>query len=84
VRRTQVELEDQVWNNLQARAKREGTTVEELARQAISERYGCVDREERRRAMMAFVGIRADRDDIGDSTEYIRNLRKSDRLERLK
>jgi hypothetical protein len=34
--------------------------------------------------MMAFVGIRADRDDIGDSTEYIRELREDDRLERLK
>jgi hypothetical protein len=42
-----------------------------------------VDREERRRAMMAIVGLWADRDDIGDSVEYVRELRKSDRLERL-
>jgi macrodomain Ter protein organizer (MatP/YcbG family) len=84
VRQTQVQLEDEVWNNLEARAKREGTTIEDLARQAIRERYCSSGREERRRAMMAFVGIRADRDDIGDSTEYIRELREDDRLERLK
>jgi hypothetical protein len=42
-----------------------------------------VDREERRRAMMAFVGIRADRDDIGDSVEYVRELRRGNRQERL-
>jgi hypothetical protein len=42
-----------------------------------------VDREERRRAMMAIVGLWADRDDIGDSVEYVRELRKSAQLERL-
>jgi hypothetical protein len=42
-----------------------------------------LDREERRRTMMAFIGICADRDDIGDSVEYVRELRKDDRLERL-
>jgi hypothetical protein len=41
------------------------------------------DREERRRAMMAIVGLWADRDDICDSVEYVRGLRKSNRLERL-
>jgi len=62
--------------------RRENTTTSELARQALRERYG-VDLEERRKAMMGIVGIWKDRGDIGDSTEYIRKMRRSTRLQRL-
>jgi hypothetical protein len=41
------------------------------------------DREERRQAMMAIVGLWADREDIGDSVEYVRELRRSNRQEWL-
>jgi hypothetical protein len=41
------------------------------------------DREERRRAMMAIVGLWADREDIGDSVEYVQELRRGHRQERL-
>jgi hypothetical protein len=85
VRRTQLYLDDDLWNTLHDHARREGTTISDLARKALRDRY-CVDRERRRKAMLAFVGIRADRADIGDSTEYIRKLRSTDsaRMERLK
>jgi hypothetical protein len=33
--------------------------------------------------MMGIVGLWADREDIGDSTEYIRELRQDSRQERL-
>ena len=82
MRRTQLYLDDDVWKNLKARAQRENTTISELARQALRERFG-VDLEERRKAMMGIVGIWKDRDDIGDSTEYIRKMRRSTRLQRL-
>jgi hypothetical protein len=42
-----------------------------------------VDREERRRAMMAIVGLWSDREDIGDSVEYVQELRRGHRQERL-
>jgi hypothetical protein len=82
VRRTQLYLEEELWTALHARARRENTTISELVRQAVRERYG-VDLEERRKRMMSIVGIWKERDEIGDSTEYVRSLRRGARLQRL-
>jgi Ribbon-helix-helix protein, copG family len=84
MRRTQLYLDDDLWNALHTRARREGTTISDLVRQAVRERY-LGDLDERRKAMLAFVGIRKDRKDMPDSTEeYVRNLRRDTRLERLR
>src|SRR5215471_6681379 len=57
MRRTQLYLDDQLWGALHARAQSEKTSVSELVRQAVRERYlGDLDR--RREAMQNFVGIR--------------------------
>jgi hypothetical protein len=84
MRRTQLYLDDDLWNALHTRARREGTTISALVRQAARERYlGNLD--ERRKAMLAFVGIRKGRKDLPDSTEeYVRSLRRDTRLERLR
>ena len=74
-------LDDELWNVLHARAKQERTTVSELVRQVVRERY-LGDLEGRRKAMEAIVGLWKDRD-ITDSTEYVRGLRRGTRLERL-
>lgn len=82
MKRTQLYLDDDLWDMLHIRARNEGSSVSELVRKAVRERYlGNLD--ERAKAMQAFIGIRKDRTDIGDSTEYIRNLRRDNRLERL-
>jgi Ribbon-helix-helix protein, copG family len=83
MKRTQLYLDDDLWNALHARARNEGTTISALVREAARARYiGNLD--ERRKAMMAFVGIRKDRTDLPDSTEeYVRSLRRDTRLERL-
>ena len=39
MRRTQLYLDDQLWGALHARAQNEKTTVSELVRQAVRERY---------------------------------------------
>ena len=75
-------LDDDLWTALHARARSLETTVSELVRQAVRERYfGKLD--ERRNAMQAFVGIRKDRTDLADSTEYVASLRRGSRIERL-
>ena len=83
MRRTQLYLDDDLWNALHSRARIQGTTISDLVRQAARERYlGNLD--QRREAMLAFVGIRKDRKDWPDSTdEYVRSLRRDTRLERL-
>jgi hypothetical protein len=83
MRRTQLYLDEDLWNALHTRARREGTTISDLVRHAARERY-LGDLEERREAMKALVGIWKDRKDIPDSTEeYIRSLRRDTRMERL-
>jgi hypothetical protein len=82
MRRTQMYLDDDLWSALHARARSQGTTVSELVRQAVRERYlGKLD--ERRKAMQGFVGIRKDRAGLPDSARYVRGLRRGSRIERL-
>jgi hypothetical protein len=83
MRRTQLYLDDDLWNVLHSRARSQGTTISDLVRQAVRERYlGNLD--ERRKAMEAIVGMWKDRTDLPDSTEeYVRSLRRDTRMERL-
>jgi len=71
-----------LWHVLHTRARKEGTTVSDLVRQAARERY-LGKLEERREAMQALVGIRKDRSDLSASVGYARRLRQGRRLERL-
>ena len=80
--RTQLYLDDDLWNALRARARKQGTTISNLVRQAAREHY-LGDLERRKRAMQAFIGIRKDRSDLSDSVEYVRRLRRGSRIERL-
>jgi hypothetical protein len=82
MRRTQLYLDDDLWNALHARARSAGTTMSELVREAIRERYlGKLD--ERKAAMLAAVGLWKKRDDIGGSVAYVRRLRRGKRLRRI-
>lgn len=82
MRRTQLYLDDDLWQALHTRARREGTSISELVRQATRERYlGKLD--ERREAMQALVGISKRRPEFRDSEKYIRTLRRGSRIERL-
>ena len=75
-------LDDDLWNALHTRARTAGTTMSELVREAIRERYlGKLD--ERKIAMQAAVGLWKERQDIGDSAAYVRGLRRGKRLRRI-
>jgi predicted DNA-binding ribbon-helix-helix protein len=81
VRRTQLYLEDDLWNALHARARRSRTTVSHLVREAIREQY-LGKFEERSAAMRAFIGIRKVLPGFSDSEAYVRGLRRGSRLEK--
>lgn len=83
MRRTQLYLDDDLWNALHAQARTRKTTISDLVRQAARDRY-LSHVEERRAAMQAFVGIRQQRSDSQDAAEYVRHLRRGDRIERLR
>ncbi|MBV8113893.1 MAG: ribbon-helix-helix protein, CopG family [Silvibacterium sp.] len=82
MRRTQLYLDEDLWTALHAQARRTGTTVSELVRQAARERY-LGGLEERGQAMRSIVGMWKDRPEFADSVGYIRKLRRDDRLARL-
>jgi stalled ribosome rescue protein Dom34 len=82
MRRTQLYLDEDLWTALHIRARGEGTTISELVRQSIRERYlGKLD--ERKKAMQAFVGIRQDRPEFRNTATYLRRLRRGNRIQRL-
>ena len=82
MKRTQLYLDEELWEALHSRAAFEKTTISELVRTAARERY-FVDAEKRREALMGIVGIWKDRTDLPDTETYVRNLRKGTRLKRL-
>jgi hypothetical protein len=82
MRRTQLYIDEELWGTLRIRSQQAGTSVSELVRQAVREKYstGLTGRQQ---AMRAFAGIWKDRSDLADSQAYLRALRKGSRLKRL-
>jgi hypothetical protein len=75
VRRTQLYLEDDLWQALQLRARQSGATMSALVRKAIRDVYiGAAT--DRKAAMAGIIGLWKDRDDLGDPQEHIRKLRR--------
>ena len=83
MRRTQLYIDDDLWGTLRIRSKQAGTSVSNLVRQAVREKYstGLASREQ---AMRAFAGIWKGRTDLADPEAYLRALRKGSRLKRLR
>ena len=82
MKRTQLYLDENIWKILEIQSRQTGTSISELVRQAIRDKY-LPSPEERRRAMQAVVGLWKDRTDLPDTETYIRQLRRGRRLRRL-
>jgi len=87
MRRTQLYLDENLWNALHAHARSRKTSISELVREAVRERY-LGSRDERMKAMQEFVGVR--RGTAGparhkelDAVEYVQTLRRGSRLDRI-
>ncbi|HTS70674.1 MAG TPA: ribbon-helix-helix protein, CopG family [Terriglobia bacterium] len=83
MRRTQLYLDDELWGTLRIHSEQAGTSVSDLVRQAVREKYlsGPACRQE---AMRAFAGLWKDRSGLPDSQAYVRALRKGSRLKRVR
>jgi hypothetical protein len=82
VRRIQLYLEDDLWKTLHILVRQSGSTISELARKALREKY-LADASKRRDGLLSAVGLWKDRTDLPDTETYVRRLRKGDRLKRL-
>ena len=74
--RTQLYLDEAIHRRLQALARRQGRTLSELVREALAQTYGKPHADEREATLRAIEGLWRDRDEIGDSTVYVRRLRR--------
>ncbi|HEX5235301.1 MAG TPA: ribbon-helix-helix protein, CopG family [Silvibacterium sp.] len=83
MRRTQLYLDESLWSVLHRQARSRKTTVSDLVRQAVRERY-MQGGEERAHAMRAIVGMWKDRPEFEDSAAYVREMRRDSRMARLK
>jgi metal-responsive CopG/Arc/MetJ family transcriptional regulator len=81
MRRTQLYLDDNLWNALHASARSRKTSISELVREAVRERY-LGNRDERMKAMQEFVGVRKQTAGTA-AVEYVQSLRRGSRLDRL-
>lgn len=82
MKRTQLYLNEDIWKALHIRSRQRKTSISELVRQAVREKYGNSSAD-RRQAMQALVGLWKDRKDLPDSEQYVRRLRKGKRLRRI-
>jgi hypothetical protein len=82
MKRTQLYLNEDTWKALHVRSRQQGTSISELVRQAVRDKYGSSPAG-RRQAMQALVGMWKDRKDLPDSTAYVRRLRRGKRLRRI-
>ena len=81
MKRTQLYLDEDIWKVLHIRARQSGTSISELVRQAVRDKYG-ISPAKRREAMQAWVGIWKDRKDLPSTEAYVRQLRKGSRRRR--
>ncbi len=82
MKRTQLYLNEDIWKALHIRSRQQGTSISELVRQAVRDKYGSSPAR-RRQAMQALVGMWKVRKDLPDSTTYVRRRRKGKRLRRM-
>ena len=83
MRRTQVYLEDNVWDALQARSREPGLSMSELVRAALREKY-LAGSANRKRAMEAIVGLWKHRTDLPETESWVRSMRKDSHRGRLR
>jgi len=82
MKRTQLYIEDDVWKVLEIRAHQSRSTISELVRQAVREKY-LDNKTGRREALLSAVGLWKNRSDIRDGETYVRRLRNDNRLSRI-
>ena len=80
--RTQLYLEEDLWQALRLTARQQGTTISDLVRRAARDAY-LQSPEQRQHGMLNWIGARRDWPEAEDTETYIRQLRQDHRLERL-
>ncbi len=83
MKRTYLNLPVDQWKQLNDLSRRQSTPIAELIRRAILQVYPVRRRSGFVQALHDVTGIWKDRQDLGSTESYVRELRQNDRLERL-
>jgi hypothetical protein len=75
-------LDEEMSRLLTAESRRRGTTISALVREAVATTYGHNEVTDRRSIINRLAGTWADREDIGPTETFVRELRRSRRPER--
>ncbi|MEK7406600.1 MAG: CopG family transcriptional regulator [Acidobacteriota bacterium] len=81
MKRTQLYLPEDDCKLLEMLARQSRSSVSELVRQAVREKY-CARASNRREIFQSVVGLWRNRQDLPDAQTYVRALRRGRRLER--
>jgi hypothetical protein len=79
--RTQLYLDEAIHRRLRDMARRQGRTISDLVREAVSRAFGRAE-DERAVTLQGIAGLWRDRSDLGDTREYVRRLRRGTRRAR--
>ena len=74
--RTQLYLDETIHERLRTLARKRGRTLSALVREALERTYGKGGRDDELATLRAVAGIWKGREDIGDTREYVRRLRR--------
>lgn len=83
MKRTQLYLDEWMARRLAALSRQKGTTVSELVRESVREKYMTAKAPDKSLIAKQLTGIWAGRKDLAQSERLIRGLRKGSRLKRL-
>jgi len=74
--RTQLYLDEALHQRLRAVADKQGRTISDLVREAVARAYGATQADERISTLEGIAALWRDRDDLGDTSAYVRRLRR--------
>lgn len=80
--RTQLYLDEELHARLKELARKQGRTLSDLVREALTRVYAPTGVNERLSTLRAIEGLWQDRDDIESATGYVRRLRRDTRRRR--
>ncbi len=84
MKRTQIYLNDEQYNNLIIESKKTNKTMSELIREAVNYKFGITKKIDFNKAVDTIAGLWEKRKDIKKSSkDYINNIRKDVRINNL-
>ena len=84
MKRTQLYLDESIAKILSTVSRQKGTSVSELVRECIREKFGRKEEIDKIGLARQLGGIWSKRKDLGDTAKHVRRLRRDTRRARLK